>query len=702
LDGNGEPTVDPTTGRVSPFMHSGDPVTNSGWLQYFENPPCDLRMVHGTGTFSIAPLDTLRIVYAIVVGHKDNRINSIINLKRNVNLIRDGFQSKYEVQALAETDVRSLSATEIELKIKADVIADRNVMIVQAELYDYDYNRIHTLELFDDGIHNDDAANDNTFGNYWHTKIIKEALFLNLKVVDAKSKEHLFNKAVENITLIPDSLEISSITVSDDHINQDGKINPGENIRLTFEIINKFSFDLEAISAFIDTKDPYIQFEKHYFTMYDFSSGQSHKLYYHPDDRDSYLSMNVAKDVPDTHTIYFDVTFFDDQHHIWHEPRSFALKVQPFDYVPNQIIPAHVAGHSDAKFVISVINPAELTDHAYTITVSDSINARGDQGLNLIDKTLGDSLLKKHTKPDQYAYNVPITDGFKIVEAYLPENRVRWAYEEAPGGHSNPFWIQRINFGEIEDENFCEVELEFVNYIDSSGVIGDPIGQGGFYYAWNSGRPGEPTSFVPCPFNVWKIDNGQRMNRLNVWFMDYIPSTDGIWTPRDRLYIMKSDYDSSGQYYFDPGNNFYEDIMYDIFLTLDYDSSIVDPGDKIIISREFSATKEDVWMFVPTGIIKRNAIEPKSFALHQNYPNPFNPTTTIRFSVDKASLVTLKIYNIMGQQVIELFHEKIGPGNYTVQWDGKNNVGLPVSSGLYFAELDTQEHSKLIKMLLLR
>ena len=295
-----------------------------------------------------------------------------------------------------------------------------------------------------------------------------------------------------------------------------------------------------------------------------------------------------------------------------------------------------------------------------------------------------------------------MTDGFKIVEAYLPEDRAKWAYEDIIGGHSNPFWGLGINYGEIEDENFYDVELEFVNYIDSSGVIGDPIGQGGFYYKSSLSIPGDQMSFVSCPFNVWQMDNRQRMNKLNVCFTEHPYVLDGIWTPGDRLYIMKSDYDSSGQYYYDPGNNPKEDIMYDFMAHPILDSSIVDPGDKITISREFSATKDDVWMFVPTGIIKRNAPKPNSFALHQNYPNPFNPTTTIRFSLDKASLVNLQIYNMIGQQVIELFNEETGTGNYMVHWDGKNNIGQSVSSGLYFARLISKDKIQTIKLLLIR
>jgi hypothetical protein len=71
------------------------------------------------------------------------------------------------------------------------------------------------------------------------------------------------------------------------------------------------------------------------------------------------------------------------------------------------------------------------------------------------------------------------------------------------------------------------------------------------------------------------------------------------------------------------------------------------------------------------------------FELGQNYPNPFNPTTTIEFSIPKAEFVTLKIYNILGEEVTTLVSERLTAGQYKYQWDAS---GLP--SGVYFYKLE--------------
>jgi fibronectin-binding autotransporter adhesin len=76
---------------------------------------------------------------------------------------------------------------------------------------------------------------------------------------------------------------------------------------------------------------------------------------------------------------------------------------------------------------------------------------------------------------------------------------------------------------------------------------------------------------------------------------------------------------------------------------------------------------------------------PYDFKLHQNYPNPFNPTTRINFDLSKDGQVTIMIYNVLGQKVKTLYnHEHFEAGYKTVSWNGRNDSGLEVSSGIYF------------------
>jgi len=108
-----------------------------------------------------------------------------------------------------------------------------------------------------------------------------------------------------------------------------------------------------------------------------------------------------------------------------------------------------------------------------------------------------------------------------------------------------------------------------------------------------------------------------------------------------------------------------------------------------------------------TAVVPENAPRPFEYGLDQNYPNPFNPSTTIRFSLPITSNVTVVVYDILGRKVRVLVDQPKGAGVYTVVWDGKNESGWGVASGVYFLMMRAEgltggEYLKTIKALLLR
>ena len=88
---------------------------------------------------------------------------------------------------------------------------------------------------------------------------------------------------------------------------------------------------------------------------------------------------------------------------------------------------------------------------------------------------------------------------------------------------------------------------------------------------------------------------------------------------------------------------------------------------------------------------------PNNVKLEQNYPNPFNPTTTIGFTIPSESFVTLKIYNIQGEEVSTLVNENLSSGNYEMNFNGEN-----LSSGMYFYVLKNKNRSISKKMIILK
>jgi serine protease len=119
---------------------------------------------------------------------------------------------------------------------------------------------------------------------------------------------------------------------------------------------------------------------------------------------------------------------------------------------------------------------------------------------------------------------------------------------------------------------------------------------------------------------------------------------------------------------------------------------------------EASAQEADLfWNDLVTGFTMDDNQEiAYTFKLFQNYPNPFNPATTIEFSIPHNDQVKMNIYNLAGQQVRSLLNEKKSAGRYKITWDGKNNEGVQVASGVYIYQLKTGENIASGKMILLK
>ncbi len=103
-----------------------------------------------------------------------------------------------------------------------------------------------------------------------------------------------------------------------------------------------------------------------------------------------------------------------------------------------------------------------------------------------------------------------------------------------------------------------------------------------------------------------------------------------------------------------------------------------------------------------TGVEEENSQFPKELQLHQNYPNPFNPSTVISYQLSASSNVTLTIYNVLGQKIKTLVNSFQSAGEHTIIWNATDNSNNPVSSGVYFYKMETNETSIQKKMILIR
>lgn len=129
-------------------------------------------------------------------------------------------------------------------------------------------------------------------------------------------------------------------------------------------------------------------------------------------------------------------------------------------------------------------------------------------------------------------------------------------------------------------------------------------------------------------------------------------------------------------------------------------------GNQTLYATGLATNSSGQWNFAPDKVISvvtatdvmTNSI-PAEYALEQNYPNPFNPSTLIKYSIAETGNVTLKIYDMLGNEIETLVNEIKLPGNYSVQFSSEN---LNLASGIYFYKLRTEKFSSTKKMLLVK
>ena len=93
---------------------------------------------------------------------------------------------------------------------------------------------------------------------------------------------------------------------------------------------------------------------------------------------------------------------------------------------------------------------------------------------------------------------------------------------------------------------------------------------------------------------------------------------------------------------------------------------------------------------------------PASFKLVRNTPNPFNPVTTVGYHLPSESRVTIRVFDVTGRVVTTLVDGVVEPGRHTVVWNGTNEHGESVGSGVYFCTMETPEYRGSHKMMLLK
>ncbi len=134
--------------------------------------------------------------------------------------------------------------------------------------------------------------------------------------------------------------------------------------------------------------------------------------------------------------------------------------------------------------------------------------------------------------------------------------------------------------------------------------------------------------------------------------------------------------------------------------------SVVNGIEKVYDLGALELTEDLTWNaqlnMAVTAIEEKTSLEPKTFRLEQNYPNPFNNSTTIRYGIDQGRTVRLYIYNLIGQRVAKLVDGFQPVGSYQIAWNGVDEQGRTLASGVYIYRLQAGHQIEVHKLILLK
>ncbi len=351
---------------------------------------------------------------------------------------------------------------------------------------------------------------------------------------------------------------------------------------------------------------------------------------------------------------------------------------------------AYVFNGTNGNFLFAIDSPNPNENGAFSIsmaTIAD-VNNDGFSDLLIGSEETPDSLTKSGR-----AYLVSGADGTLIhtLNSMYPKANGKFGWTVAAPGDLNADEVPDLFVGSSEDVN---------GFVDAGrGYLFDGA-SGNFLFSIEAPNPNHVDWFSRAVSNAGDANNDGTDDLLIA-----APLADVSGTfDAGRVYLFSGAngvvFDSltalnrefNGLFGFSLLGNWQASISAADYLISSYTEDVDNIGDA---GRIYRFRRDNVAIDWPDNYLSNE------ITLAQNYPNPFNPLTNIEFRMGDFGWVDLKIYDISGSLVKTLLSENRGPGSYTVNWDGRNEAGTLVTSGIYFYTLTTGAGFRQTKKMLL-
>ncbi|MEO8399230.1 MAG: T9SS type A sorting domain-containing protein [Ignavibacteriaceae bacterium] len=335
---------------------------------------------------------------------------------------------------------------------------------------------------------------------------------------------------------------------------------------------------------------------------------------------------------------------------------------------------------------------------------TDTLSARGDfngwsGSTDLLEQSVGDPNYYEITR--DYVASQGETIHYKY--AYIGPNGTNWegdpnkeyTFTDDDYNNGTAFAERTYNDATLATLTNNPVAIKFT--VDVTGAISSVTGTA--FPSYDNVVVGGAVSPLTWPTGGWPNSDSAVVIYLNDSGMDGdVTAGDAIWSkditfPKYSVLRVQYKYGLNWALPSNTGGN-------------DNESSVGTDHFINMTSEMASATVENQWSVmgdkdlvdvVLTGIRDLPNLKPSTYSLSQNYPNPFNPSTKIQFGIPESGLVTLKVYDLLGQEVATLVNEQKNAGSYEVDFDATN-----LNTGVYFYKITSGNYSVSKKMILLK
>jgi hypothetical protein len=341
----------------------------------------------------------------------------------------------------------------------------------------------------------------------------------------------------------------------------------------------------------------------------------------------------------------------------------------------------HATGRSTSRIVVHVVDSLALTGHTYE-ALFDTAGGGTKAFLTVRNTSTGDSVVKRFPidRGDGVFYLTPQFQGvaLEVVPEFTLDLDFQHSYFANHSGTNLSFVAGYPSAGSRK-----------IAPIDVALIWGrtDTLADGSYAAPSDSALPATGSVKVMTPFTAWNLTDNARVELVVVE-----SRIDRKWNPGEKI-----NFRTPAQYR-TANNNTQGEIRP---VAPDGVVLMPAPGDTNYLLTTRPIQQGERYTFVTSRTLVLDApaapVVPASFALLQNFPNPFNPSTTIRYSIPSAGLVTLDVFNVIGQRVATLVNGRCDAGLYRANFDGRS-----FASGVYFYRLAWEGKVAVQKMLLVK